>query len=161
MGIDAILFPDTSDVLDAPQTGEHVFYPKGGVTTEQLQRTPASKATVALGPSCSEPAAKELDTSFKVPYESLELPIGLRATDRFVNALRKLAHVPIPESIRAERGRMMDIITDMHQYFYRKRVALWGDPDQLVLAGRVPRRPRHAAGLYRHRHARQGLREAD
>ena len=27
---------------------------------------------------------------------------------------------------------MMDIITDMHQYFYRKRVALWGDPDQLV-----------------------------
>jgi nitrogenase molybdenum-iron protein beta chain len=26
----------------------------------------------------------------------------------------------------------MDMITDMHQYFYRKRVALWGDPDQLV-----------------------------
>ena len=26
----------------------------------------------------------------------------------------------------------MDIITDMHQYFYGKRVALWGDPDQLV-----------------------------
>ena len=132
MGIDAILFPDTSDVLDAPQTGEHVFYPKGGVTTEQLQRTSASKATVALGPSCSEPAAKELDAKFNVPYESLELPIGLRATDRFVNTLRKLAHVPIPDSIRDERGRMMDIITDMHQYFYRKRVALWGDPDQLV-----------------------------
>ena len=24
------------------------------------------------------------------------------------------------------------MITDMHQYFYGKRVALWGDPDQLV-----------------------------
>ena len=132
MDIDGILFPDTSDVLDAPQTGKHVFYPKGGVTTEQLQRTSASQATVALGPTGSEPAAKELDARFKVPYEALELPIGLRATDRFINTLRKLAHVPIPASIREERGRMMDIITDMHQYFYRKRVALWGDPDQLV-----------------------------
>jgi nitrogenase molybdenum-iron protein beta chain len=138
MGIDSILFPDTSDVLDAPQTGEHVFYPKGGVTTEQLQRTSASRATLALGPSGSEAAAKELDSKFNIPFESLELPIGLRATDRFVNALRKLGapgtpgRVPIPESIQAERGRMMDIITDMHQYFYRKRVALWGDPDQLV-----------------------------
>ena len=26
----------------------------------------------------------------------------------------------------------MDLVTDMHQYFYGKRVALWGDPDQLV-----------------------------
>ena len=132
MEIEAIVFPDTSDVLDAPQTGKHVFYPKGGVTTEQLQATSASAVTVALGPTGSEPAAKELDAKFKVPYETLELPIGLRATDRFVNALRKLAHVPIPAALREERGRMMDIITDMHQYFYRKRVALWGDPDQLV-----------------------------
>jgi nitrogenase molybdenum-iron protein beta chain len=132
MGIATILFPDTSDVLDAAQTGEHVFYPKGGVTTGQLQCTAASKATLALGPSASEPAARELDARFRVPYEALELPIGLRATDRFVNTLRKLAHVPIPEAIRAERGRMMDIITDMHQYFYRKRVAVWGDPDQVV-----------------------------
>jgi nitrogenase molybdenum-iron protein beta chain len=132
MGIEATVFPDTSDVLDAPQTGEHVFYPKGGVTAEQLQRTSAGKATVALGPSASESAARELDARCKVPYEALELPIGLRATDRFVNTLRKLARVPVPDSVREERGRMMDIITDMHQYFYRKRVALWGDPDQLV-----------------------------
>ena len=79
-------------MLDAPQTGKHVFYPKGGVTVEQLQRTSAGQATLALGPSCSEPAAKELDSRFKVPYEAVELPIGLRATDRFVNALRKLGH---------------------------------------------------------------------
>jgi len=26
----------------------------------------------------------------------------------------------------------MDMITDMHQYLYKARVALWGDPDQLV-----------------------------
>ena len=133
MGVETILFPDTSDVLDAPQTGKHEFYPKGGVTVEQLARTAASQATLALGPSASEPAAKELDAKCKVPFECLELPIGLRATDRFVNTLRKLAaRAGSRRRSREERGRLMDMITDMHQYFYGKRVALWGDPDQLV-----------------------------
>jgi nitrogenase molybdenum-iron protein beta chain len=132
LGIETIMFPDTSGVLDAPQTGKHVFYPKGGVTMDELARTPTSRATVALGPSASEAAAKELDAKFHVPYQALELPLGLQATDRFINTLRKLTHVTIPESIRYERGRLMDLITDMHQYFYGKRVALWGDPDQLV-----------------------------
>ncbi len=132
LGIDAIVFPDTSDVLDAPQTGKHQFYPRGGVTVERLARTSSSIATVSLGPTASEPAAKQLDTKFKVPYESLELPIGLRATDRFVNTLRRQIRTTVPASINYERGRLLDMITDMHQYFHGKRVALWGDPDQLV-----------------------------
>ena len=106
--------------------------PKGGVTVSDLSKIGASRATISLGPSASEPAAKELDTKMKVPFESLELPIGLRATDRFINTLRQLARVPVPASITEERGRLMDLITDMHQYFYKVRVALWGDPDQLV-----------------------------
>ena len=60
------------------------------------------------------------------------MPIGLKATDRFVHGLRKLTFHPVPEQLVEERGRLMDIITDMHQYFHGKRVALWGDPDQLV-----------------------------
>jgi nitrogenase molybdenum-iron protein beta chain len=132
LGVETILFPDTSDVLDAPQTGKHAFYPQGGVTVEALRNTGASQATVALGPSASEAAARLLETKCHVAPRVLELPIGLRATDRFINALRKVAHVKVPPEITAERGRLMDMITDMHQYFYGKRVALWGDPDQLV-----------------------------
>ena len=136
LGIEAIVFPDTSDVLDAPQTGRHEFYPKGGVTVEAMKRTGASRATIALGPSASGPAARELDNLCKVPCEVLELPIGLRATDRFIDALRRTAHVEVPASITAERGRLVDLISDMNQYLYKKRVALWGDPDPLVaLAG--------------------------
>lgn len=132
IGVETIVFPDTSDVLDAPQTGKHEFYPKGGVTVEQLARTSASQATVSLGPTASEAAARQLDTKFKVPFESLELPIGLRATDRFVNTLRRQIRTRVPASINQQRGRLMDMITDMHQYFHGVRVALWGDPDQLV-----------------------------
>ena len=38
----------------------------------------------------------------------------------------------VPESINIERGRLVDVITDMHQYFFHRKVALAGDPDQLI-----------------------------
>ncbi|MFZ9010363.1 MAG: nitrogenase molybdenum-iron protein subunit beta [Anaerohalosphaeraceae bacterium] len=132
MGVETILFPDTSDVLDAPQTGEYEFYPKGGTTVEELKRSGRSQATLALGRTASMAAARELDVKCKVPCEIMELPIGLKATDTFVDALRKAARVEVPSSIEDERGRLLDMITDMQQYLYGKRVALWGDPDQLV-----------------------------
>jgi nitrogenase molybdenum-iron protein beta chain len=91
-----------------------------------------SRATVALGTTASGPAALALDAKCKVNCEILELPIGLKATDRFVDTLRKIAGVSVPQSLNIERGQLVDIITDMHQYFYGKRVALAGDPDQLV-----------------------------
>jgi nitrogenase molybdenum-iron protein beta chain len=132
MGTKIILFPDTSDVLDCPQTGTLEFYPKGGTTIADIKRTGQSQMTLALGRTASLTAARELDTKCKVPCEALELPIGLRATDRFVDTMRRVSRVDIPAALEDERGRLMDIITDMHQYFYGKRVALWGDPDQLV-----------------------------
>ena len=78
------------------------------------------------------PAAKLLDTKCKVPFECLDLPIGLRATDTFVDHLRKTAGVSVPESLMAERGQVVDVLTDMHQYFYGKKAALIGDPDHLI-----------------------------
>ncbi|MBI5554741.1 MAG: nitrogenase molybdenum-iron protein subunit beta [Elusimicrobia bacterium] len=136
LGVKTVIFPDTSDVLDAPQTGKHVFYPAGGVTVSELRSTGDSIGTIALGMTASASAAKALDAKFKVPCEILNLPIGLRATDAFVDALRKMGSVAVPDVVTEERGRLLDIITDMHQYFYGKKVALFGDPDQMVsLAG--------------------------
>ena len=132
MGIESVLFPDTSDVLDAPMTGKHQFYPKGGVTIEELKSTGDSIGTIALGHFASEPAAEALDVKCKVKFETLELPLGLVATDRFIDTLRQMAGVEVPESINVERGRLVDAISDMQQYFYGKRVALFGDPDQLI-----------------------------
>ena len=132
MSVDTIMFPDTSDVLDAPQTGSHEMYPKGGVTVSELKKTGMSQATIALGVTASSAAAKELDVKCKVPFDILELPIGLKATDKFIDTLRKVAKVEVPDSITNMRGKLVDMITDMQQYFYGKRVALWGDPDQLV-----------------------------
>ncbi len=132
MGVKIIMFPDTSNVMNGPQTGRFEMYPRGGVTVEALKLTGDSRATIALGKLASSAAARALDTKCKVPCEILDLPIGLTSTDRFIDALRKAAGVSVPESINIERGRMLDIITDMHQYFYGKKVGLVGDPDQLL-----------------------------
>jgi len=132
MGIKTILFPDTSDVLDAPLTGHHEFYPKGGVTVPELVSTGDSRYTIGLGSFCSEDAAILLENKCKVPFSVINLPIGLEATDKFVMELSRAAKVHVPDEITEQRGRLVDMIADMHQYFYGKRVALFGDPDTVI-----------------------------
>ena len=132
LGATIKLFPDTSDVLDAPQTGKHVFYPKGGITMSDLRSTGDSTSTIALGCFTAEPAAIALDKKCTVPFKTEDIPVGLRATDRFLMGLAKAAGVKIPESVTDERGRLVDIMTDMEQYFDGRKVALFGDPDDLI-----------------------------
>lgn len=132
MGITYTLFPDTSGVLNGPQTGKLDMYPKGGTKVSDLIAAGDSKATIGYGEFGTKDACVKLERKCKVPFEITDIPIGLSATDRFVMALSKAAEVPIPESISYERGQLVDIITDMSQYLHDKRVALWGDPDQLV-----------------------------
>ncbi|THB66575.1 MAG: nitrogenase molybdenum-iron protein subunit beta [Desulfovibrio sp.] len=131
-GVEIILFPDTSGVLNGPMSGHYHMYPEGGVTMDELRSTGDSIGTLALGEWCSADAARYLDSTHKVPCRVLDMPFGLQATDRFVDALRTLAGRSVPDEITNERGQLVDMISDMHQYFYQKKVALVGDPDQLI-----------------------------
>ncbi|WP_346862066.1 nitrogenase molybdenum-iron protein subunit beta [uncultured Draconibacterium sp.] len=132
MNLRTVLLPDTSDVLDTPMTGKYTMYPKGGTTVEEITSMGDSIATVAMGDFATRKAAIMLDNKCKVPFKMTDIPIGLKATDRFIQALALAGKVSVPEVISEERGRLVDVITDMHQYFYGKRVALYGDPDNLL-----------------------------
>ena len=132
MRIKGVLFPDTSEVVNGPMDGRFHMYPKGGATVGQINSAGDSAFTISLGRTASLSAAKLLDTKCGVPFENLDLPIGIQATDAFVDCLRKTAGVSVPDSIMVERGQVVDVLTDMHQYFYGKKAALVGDPDQLV-----------------------------
>lgn len=132
IGVKINMFPDTSGVLNGPMTGEYTMFPEGGSTIDDIRTSGDSLGTLALGEWCSADAARLLDSRCKVPCSILDMPIGLKATDRFVDALRTVAGSSVPEEISKERGRLVDMISDMHQYFYQKKVALVGDPDQLI-----------------------------
>jgi nitrogenase molybdenum-iron protein beta chain len=85
-----------------------------------------------LGHFASHPAATALDTKCNVPAALLELPYGLSNTDKFIHALRVHGGVDVPGALGEERGRLLDAMSDMHQYFHGKRVALAGDPDHVI-----------------------------
>ena len=132
IGVSATVFPDTTGVFDGPLTGKYTMFPAGGTPLDALRRTSGAEATVSLGSATSEAAAKILDNKWGVPFECLDLPYGIRATDQLLSVVKQVTGKPIPPEIMVERGQMIDLMSDMHQYFHGKRVALWGDPDQLV-----------------------------
>lgn len=132
MKIEYILLPDTSDVLDAPMTGKFQMYPNGGTTVAEIASMGDSMVTIGTGDWCTRDSAVHLENRCKVPFEITDVPIGLKATDRFIQTLSKAAKVSIPDEISVERGRLVDALADMQQYFYNKKVAIFGDPDTII-----------------------------
>lgn len=127
-----IMFPDMSGVLDAPLTGKYEMYPSGGTTQSDMIATGDSKFTIGLGAYSTEDACIKLENKCKIKFEAIEIPIGLKATDRFITSLSRHANLPVPDSLTEERGRLVDLIADNSKYFWGKRVALFGDPDTLI-----------------------------
>jgi nitrogenase molybdenum-iron protein beta chain len=132
IGVAITMYPDTSGVLNGPTTGEYKMFPNAGTPINDIKESGDALGTLALGEWCSADAARLLDTKCKVPCSILDMPFGLNATDRFVDALRTVAGTSVPDEVAVERGKLVDFISDMHQYFYGKKVALVGDPDQLI-----------------------------
>ncbi|MFZ5651118.1 MAG: nitrogenase molybdenum-iron protein subunit beta [Bacillota bacterium] len=133
MGIGYIMFPDTSGVLDSPITGEAVMYPRGGAKVEDIADAGNSRLTLALGSYASSDAARLLERKCGVPEMVLKTPIGIKATDRFLMALRQSFVKKVPYRLEEERGQLVDIMTDTHYHFHGKKVAVFGDPD--IVAG--------------------------
>ncbi|MCB2307184.1 nitrogenase molybdenum-iron protein subunit beta [Clostridium estertheticum] len=129
MGIDNILFPDTSGVLDAPMTGSFEMYPLGGTTVDEIIDAGNSKLSIALGSYSAEAAGIELEKKCKVPMKTLATPIGIEATDRLMTELSLFSNKDVPKSIEEERGQLVDLMLDSQAYFNGKKVAIYGDPD--------------------------------
>ena len=132
MNVPITMFPDTSGVLNGPLSGEFKMFPEGGVTIKELREAGDAIGALAMGEWCSADAARSLDTRCKVPCKVLDIPFGLKATDRFIDAMRIIAGTSVPEEINRERGQLVDMISDSHQYYYNKKVAIYGDPDQVI-----------------------------
>ncbi|MBT9147139.1 MAG: Nitrogenase molybdenum-iron protein beta chain [Syntrophomonadaceae bacterium] len=132
MGIDYIMFPDTSGVLDTPLTGEFKMYPDGGTKIEEIKETGNSQLTIALGNWASADPANHLVRKCKVPALNLKTPIGVKATDQFLLALRGNFAKEVPFELEEERGQLIDILADTNFHFQGKTVALFGDPDIVI-----------------------------
>ncbi|MFA5254792.1 MAG: nitrogenase component 1, partial [Methanoregula sp.] len=132
LGIKLIMFPDTSGVLDAPLTNKYQMYPDGGATVAEIRDSGNSELTIALGSFASNAAADLLQEKCGVTGIPLKLPIGLKATDDFIMALKDWFGVEIPRDLAVERGQVIDTLIDTHFHYQGKSVAIFGDPDHVI-----------------------------
>ena len=133
MGIPHIVFPDTTDVFDAPLTPESGdIYPPGGTKVQDLIDAGNSRGTVALGMTAGASGAMVLKGKFGIPAIIGPIPIGIRNTDELVMNVSSLMGVPIPQELEYERGRLVDMMTDAHIHFHAKSAAIFGDPDVVI-----------------------------
>lgn len=132
MKIRNIMFPDCSNVMDAPMTGEYKMYPDGGTTIDEIRALGSCRKVLALGRLTSEEPASQLKRKCGVEYDLLPLPLGLADTDTFIMALASLNGGEVDAYLEEERGRLLDLMLDANPYFYGKKVAVYGDPDTVL-----------------------------
>ena len=123
-----IMLTDTSENLDAPLSEETLGLYKDGTTIEEIQDTANSLGTISISKH-ADSAATFLEQKYGVRSVSGPLPLGIENTDQFVNNVCELTGLEVPESVKKDRGRLLDAMVDAHSYNYHRKVAIFGDPD--------------------------------
>jgi len=134
----ATILPDISETLDGPALDEYQLIPEGGTPLAEIRTMSGAGGTVEFGATVSGSATPGayLDKTFGVKNHSIGLPIGVKATDRFMSVLEELSGKELPARYRQSRGRLIDSLVDGHKYVFGKRAVLYGEEDLVVaLAG--------------------------
>jgi nitrogenase molybdenum-iron protein beta chain len=129
LSAESIILTDISATFDAPLSLPKPKPPQGGTGVEEIRDTAKSIATIALYKDMGASAAKFLMDKYEVPAILGPLPIGITATDDFLDKVTQITGTKIPDQLRQERGRLIDAIVDANQYLFGRRVAIFGDPD--------------------------------
>jgi nitrogenase molybdenum-iron protein beta chain len=130
-GIPCTILGDISEVFDSPLDGTYRIYP-GGTPLADAADSINGKATINLGPYSAAKSFAWVKDNYAGKHTALPMPLGIARTDALLLAISELTGKPVPESLKAERGRAVDAMTDAHQYMHGKKFALYGDPDQLI-----------------------------
>ncbi|MFT3985292.1 MAG: nitrogenase component 1 [Lachnospiraceae bacterium] len=130
MGVSFLYFPDHEGVLEMPMTGKYQYFPKGaGTKAEDIKALGCAERAIAIGQIASYEPADYLEKHHKVPFALIPMPVGVKLTDQYLMALREASRKEVPKELEAERGRLIDLMLDSHQYTYGKTAAIYGDPD--------------------------------
>ncbi|WP_172328121.1 nitrogenase molybdenum-iron protein subunit beta [Mangrovicoccus sp. HB161399] len=128
MGVeDYTILGDVSDVYDTPSDGEFRMY-AGGTKLDDAKAALNAKATLSLQ-EYNTPKTLEYCADKGQETAALHYPMGIQATDEFLMKISELTGKEIPESLRMERGRLVDAMADSQAWLHDKTFAIYGDPD--------------------------------
>ena len=158
-GAEITLVPDYAETLDGPSWADFVRLPEGGTTVDELRALNRAVAAIEFGRSLAAApatAGTHLNARFGMPLHRLGLPIGLRGTDAFCEALNSAlkaeggrlkaetddslsafrvqpsacgSDLSLPARIAGERGRLVDSYVDAHKYLAGKKAVVYGEDD--------------------------------
>jgi len=130
-GVEYTLLPDVSDTLDAGYTKEYSKIPAGGTSLSDIALMGGACATIEMDKASEigSTAGDYLLEAFGVPLYKCAVPMGIKATDVFIDLISKVSKKPIPKVLERERGRYLDGVIDSHKYNGEGRVVIFGEPE--------------------------------
>jgi nitrogenase molybdenum-iron protein NifN len=136
-GLKAVILPDYSETLDGVSWTDYRRLPDGGTPLIDIRNMGRAEASIELsqflGPEVS--AATYLADKFYVTAHRTGLPVGVTATDKFLDLLEKYSGRDRPDKYVKARGRLLDAYVDAHKYVFAKRALIFGDADFVVSMG--------------------------
>ncbi|MFI3288707.1 MAG: nitrogenase component 1 [Rikenellaceae bacterium] len=140
-GVTGTVFPDYSESLDNVYTAEYQLIPSGGTPLKEIEECGDAKAVIEFGERFNQfykrtsesgriPTGGEwLESDCGVKNTQMPIPIGIEASDRFMECLSAEYGVEIPKKYQMERGRLIDAYVDAHKYLFGKKIAIYGEAD--------------------------------
>jgi nitrogenase molybdenum-iron protein beta chain len=130
-GIPATFLADISETFDSPCDGKYRIY-AGGTPLGEAADAINGKATLVVGSYSTSKTYTWMKDEFAGKHATLPVPMGIAKTDAFLMKVAELMDKPVPDALKAERGRAVDAMTDAQQYMHGKRFAVYGDADLLL-----------------------------
>ncbi len=134
IGLPFTLLPDYSESMDGATWSEYEKLQSGGTPIAAIRALGSAQASIEFGRTLVETktGGTVLQTKFGIPRQLLGLPMGIRESDAFFNALAEITGVETPLKYQRERGRLVDSLIDGHKYVFEKRAIAFGEEDLMI-----------------------------
>ena len=128
------LLPDYSESMDGATWSEYEKLQSGGTPIAAIRELGSAQASIEFGRTLvnTKTGGTVLQTKFGIARRLLGLPMGIRESDAFFNALAEIAGVETPLKYQRERGRLVDSLIDGHKYAFEKRAIVFGEEDLVI-----------------------------
>lgn len=132
------LLPDLSETLDGPWKADYTRIPEGGTTLDEIRSMGKAMLTIEFGTTVPDALSPGLwlEEHCGVPLVRLPLPVGLEATDRFLEELERITG-SMPAVLERERGRLLDAMVDSHKHLGEGRACVYGVPEMVAAIARL------------------------
>lgn len=133
-GVKPMVLPDISETLDSVIESGLRRIPSGGTRLADIRLAGSAACSIefSLATPESQSAARFLEKRFGVRAQRLPIPIGIRYSDLFFDALERETGKEVPPKYKNERGRLVDAMVDAHKYLFGKRAVVYGDTDFVI-----------------------------